>query len=381
MFTKSLRFKFPPICNHHSKLVFFSSSSTTKINLANYFNSNSNSFKNVNKNYYNLNANVADITTNATILSPISNSKSKTKILSLLNLMKTFGELGKFKLSSLVCFTSMSGYLAGIALIGGEFSLLKMISTIIGTGLCSFSDNSLNHLIEVPYDSQMNRTRNRPLIRLAATPFGVFNFALLTGLSGTGILAFLSNPISAFLASSNIILYAFVYTPLKRFSILNTWIGAIVGAIPPLIGWFAGNPSLTTESMIFPLILFFWQFPHFNALSFNFKNDYARAGYRMTSFLDPLLNQKLAFKHSVNLSLVCLASSPLLISFTDLSFIFTSSIINIPLLINSFKFYSNPSKKTARILFFTSLLHLPLILILFLFHIQKRKKIKAEREI
>lgn len=280
--------------------------------------------------------------------------------------IKSIGELSKFKLSALVVLTTMSGHIMAITATQQIPSVSQLGLTLVGTTLCSFSANSLNQWAESALDAQMPRTQNRPLPRLILTPFTAFNWALIAGASGLSVLGVGVNSLAAGLAGLTIVLYAGVYTPLKRISIVNTWLGALIGAIPPLIGWTAAFPHLTAPSLILPAVLYCWQFPHFNALSWNLRGEYARAGYKMTSVLNPKLNGQVALRYSLALIPVTFAASAL--GLTTPLFALTGNLVNLPLIFKSIQFWRNPTRKSARGLFFASLLHLPLLLALLFIH-------------
>ena len=293
------------------------------------------------------------------------------KPLNLPLLVKSLGELSKFKLSALVVLTTMSGHVMATSQLTSMVAIpptstTQLALTLLGTTLCSFSANTLNQWAEAPLDAQMPRTQSRPLPRLILTPFAAFNWAVLSGATGIGILALGVNPLAAGLAGLTIVLYGGIYTPLKRVSILNTWIGALVGAIPPLIGWTAAWPVFTPAAFILPAVLFCWQFPHFNALSWNYRAEYARAGYKMASVLHPKLNGRVALRYSLALIPITLAASA--VSLTTPLFAITGNLINAPLIFQAIKFWRNPTRKSARGLFFASLIHLPLFMILLFIH-------------
>lgn len=283
-------------------------------------------------------------------------------------LVKSLGELSKFKLSALVVLTTMSGHVMAVSQLPviHPSPTTNLALTLLGTTLCSFSANTLNQWAEAPLDAQMPRTLSRPLPRLILTPFAAFNWAIVSGVTGIGMLAFGVNPLAAGLAGLTIVLYGGIYTPLKRISILNTWIGALVGAIPPLIGWTAAWPSFTPAAFILPAVLFCWQFPHFNALSWNYRAEYARAGYKMAAVLNPKLNGRVALRYSFALIPITLAASA--VSLTTPLFAITGNLANLPLIFQAIRFWRNPTRKSARGLFFASLIHLPLFMILLFVH-------------
>ena len=121
-------------------------------------------------------------------------------------------------------------------------------------------------------------------------------FAFATATSGTVLMWYLVNPVASMLTLANLFLYTSVYTPMKRLSIYNTWVGSIVGALPPIIGWVSATGTLDIGALVLGGILYTWQFPHFNSLSWNLRPDYSRAGYRMMSVTDPGLCKRVALR-------------------------------------------------------------------------------------
>lgn len=160
------------------------------------------------------------------------------------------------------------------------------------------------------------------------------------------------------------------YTPLKRFTIINTWIGAIVGAIPPMMGWTAATASLDPGMWLLGGVLFSWQFPHFNSLAWNLKNDYARAGYMMMSVINPGLNARVSLRYSLLLFPISLLAPYL--GITTWNFFTVSSLINGYMAVKAYKFWKDSNDSSARQLFFASLVHLPLYLCLMM--VFKRKE-------
>eukprot|EP00835_Amoeboradix_gromovi_P004690 NODE_381_length_9671_cov_0.208838.p4 type:complete len:326 gc:universal NODE_381_length_9671_cov_0.208838:9137-8160(-) len=300
-------------------------------------------------------------------------------------------ELGKPRLSALVTLTTLGGY----AIHKNDSdkkdsgSLMQMLATVVGTGLCAYSANTFNQLFEYPMDAQMVRTRTRMLTSGRCLPMTALGVGIGAGISGIAILSFV-NYKTAVLGATTIGLYAFIYTPLKRFHHSSLWAGALVGAIPPLMGYTARNDSFDLQSLILPVLLFMWQFPHFNALSHFTKASYAIAGYPLLSITRPFKNSQLAFKYSVRiLGLTCLL--PLIDRQTSSYFVLTSSLVNIPLIYGAAKFHQSvcqdlnsrtpfsalfskllgnaqSSVQSSRRLFFTSLVHLPVIIGLYIYH-------------
>jgi len=277
-------------------------------------------------------------------------------------LAKAYKDLAKAKLAALVVLTSMCGY----AMAPAATDLSCLFATTVGTGLCVASANAINQWIEFPYDAQMSRTRNRVLVRRALTPFHAFTFGTITGIAGIGILTSFVNPLTAFLGAANIVLYTCIYTPLKRVAIVNTWLGSIVGAIPPMMGWTACTNSLDAGAWTLGALLYAWQFPHFNSLAWNLREDYSKAGYRMMAVTDPVLNARVSLRHNLALFPLCYLAP--YIGMTTWWFALDSTVINSILLLRAFKFWYDSNDRTARDLFFGSLIHLPIILALMMFH-------------
>lgn len=308
-------------------------------------------------------------------------------------LPKLYTQLSKSRLTFLVVLTST----AGVAISPLPASVPTLLATAVGTALCSASANTFNQLQEVPFDAQMVRTRMRPLVRKAISSLHATCFAVVTGALGSILLCTVANPTTAVLGLANIALYAGVYTSMKRRSIWNTWVGAVVGAIPPLMGWTACGgkllPSMTyTPEYFLPsflsgptvfidpslidnplgplalfMLLFSWQFPHFNALSHLYRGSYAQAGYKMLSVLSPAKNALVSLRHAIILIPTCSILFPLS-GLTTWTFAATSLIPGSVLLRAAWRMWRTGSEKDARSLFQHSLWHLPAILGLMMIH-------------
>ena len=189
-------------------------------------------------------------------------------------------ELVKARLSLLTVATAMAGFALGVQ---EAWSWLLLAATLVGTALSAAGAAALNQWWERDLDARMKRTRERPLPagRMTA-PDALFAGALLS-VSGVLLLALFANLLAASLALVTIIFYIFVYTPLKRITSLNTIIGAVPGALPPLIGWTAARGSINAEGLTLFAILFLWQMPHFLAIAWLYRTDYAQAGFKMLS--------------------------------------------------------------------------------------------------
>ncbi|KZT59146.1 protoheme IX farnesyltransferase [Calocera cornea HHB12733] len=340
-------------------------------------------------------------------------------------LLRIYTQLSKARLTTLIVLTAMSG----VALSPLPATVPVLLCTALGTFLCSASANTFNQLSESPFDAQMVRTRARPLVRRLISPAHAALFGALTGTAGIGLLCLCVNPLTAALGAFNIWLYAGAYTPLKRLSPVNTWVGALVGAIPPVMGWTACGgsllpsalhpltlhlptllTSLTTpepnaliaaEPSILPLstavdgltasdnplaalalfaLLFSWQFPHFNPLAHLTRDGYARAGYHMLALTDPKHNAMVSLRHATLLFPICALLVPLS-GLTGWAFALTSLLPNAYCWRAARRWFlavdaGRPSEKEARALWTTCLWYLPVILGLMMLH--KRESWWAE---
>ncbi|KAK5074156.1 Protoheme IX farnesyltransferase, mitochondrial [Lithohypha guttulata] len=257
-------------------------------------------------------------------------------------------------------------------------STLTFLFLTSGTFLSCASANAFNMLFEPKYDALMTRTRNRPLVRGLISSRGALLFAVFTGLTGLALLGFGTNPTVAGLSGLNIFLYGFVYTPLKRVSWLNTWVGAIVGGIPPLMGWAAAAGETATsehhswrdllfsESSIggwlLAGLLFAWQFPHFNSLSHTIRNDYKNAGHKMLAWMNPARNARVALRYSILMFPLCFGLY--YYNIVNSAYLVISTGCNAWMLKEAVRFYRHQGAQgSARGLFWASVWQLPLVLV------------------
>lgn len=254
--------------------------------------------------------------------------------------------------------------MAGYAMAPGAFDVCTFVACSIGTGLVSATANAINQFFEVPFDAQMSRTKNRVLVRGHLTPAHAAIFATVSGIGGLLLLYSQVNGLTAALGAANLILYTLIYTPMKRVSILNTWIGSIVGAIPPLMGWSSCVGDISAGAWIMSGLLYAWQFPHFNALSWNLRPDYSRAGYRMMAVTNPNLCRKTALRYTAALTGLCYLASAL--DVTNWWFALASTPLNAYFLYLAWKFHQHSDSKSSRSLFHFSLIHLPVLMVLML---------------
>ncbi|KAK2180128.1 hypothetical protein NP493_458g03069 [Ridgeia piscesae] len=276
--------------------------------------------------------------------------------------------LAKIRLTGLIVLTTMAGY----AVAPAPFSLLTFATVTVGTGLTSAAANAINQFFEVPFDSQMNRTKNRPIVRGTLSPLHAVGFAVVAGAAGVILLQTGVNTLTAGLGLANLLVYTLAYTPLKRLSIVNTWVGGIVGAIPPMMGWAACTGALEPGAWLLAGLLYAWQFPHFNALSWNLRPDYSRAGYRMMSVVNPGLCKRTAMRYSG--AILALSLMAPVFDVTTWTFAADSLPINAYLLYLSWRFYQHGDSASSRKLFMFSLVHLPALLLLMIISKKPRKE-------
>ncbi len=269
-------------------------------------------------------------------------------------MIRDYLELSKARIVLMVLITTAAGYFFGAA--HADWRLLANV--LFGTALVAAGTNALNQYAERNHDAQMRRTRLRPLPDGRITPRAALVFASSIAVIGTAYLAIAVNPLTAFLGAFTLITYIFVYTPLKRISPVCTLIGAIPGAIPPLMGWAAARGSLGLGGWIAFGILFFWQLPHFMAISWMYREDYGRAGFAMLAVQDE--DGAATARQAIGYSIALLAVS-VVPSFTGLAgnvYLAGSAIGGAAILAASVAFLRARTGRSARTLFMTSNLYL-----------------------
>jgi heme o synthase len=194
--------------------------------------------------------------------------------------LRAYVALVKPRLTLLVVFSAIFGYMMAPNVTG--FDLLTVLALGLGGFLITGASNTLNQVIEAEHDRLMTRTQNRPMARKVLSPLEAVVFALVCGAGGITLLGVVfEGLVPALLGIIALLLYAFVYTPLKRVHSIAVLVGAFPGAMPPLIGWAAATGTLGTEAFILFLIQFLWQFPHFWAIAWVLEDDYKKAGFKM----------------------------------------------------------------------------------------------------
>ena len=274
-------------------------------------------------------------------------------------LISDLSELSKARLSFLVLLTTLVGFLLGWR---GPMDYTLLGATLLGTALSAAGASALNQWLERDLDALMSRTADRPLPARRMHPSDALLFGLLCSASGVALLGFVVNPLTALLAGLTIAIYAALYTPMKRFSELNTLLGAIPGALPPLLGWTAATGHTGLGGWILFLILWFWQMPHFLAIAWIYRDQYAAAGFKMLSTRDPdgWATGWQALIYAAALLAVSLL--PGMVGMASPYYFFAALALGAAMMFLAADFLRMRSKGAARRLFFASIIYLPLLL-------------------
>lgn len=269
-----------------------------------------------------------------------------------------FYELTKPRMNMLVIITTMVGFYMASASHSLNWALL--FHTLVGTAMLAASSTVFNQLIEREFDARMPRTRNRPLPTGRIEPVEAFTFAMILGISGTLHLTFAVNALTAMLGLFTLLTYVLIYTPLKRFTSLNTVIGAIPGAIPPLMGFTAVTDSITPASLALFGILFFWQMPHFLAIATLYKDDYAAGGFKML----PNVSEGMTARQIViyGAALIPISLLPTVLGNAGAIYFVLAMILGLGFLAYGIIAAWSRTRTDARKLFFASIIYLPLLL-------------------
>ncbi|RPF74386.1 MAG: protoheme IX farnesyltransferase [Rickettsiales bacterium TMED289] len=275
------------------------------------------------------------------------------------SVLKNIIELTKIRIGFLVLTTTVIGFYLGAQ---GEIDYILLFFTVLGTLLSSTGSSVLNNVIEAKSDKLMDRTKNRVLptkkISLKFTKM-LGGFFIISGLL---ILYFKVNILTSLLSFATIILYLCLYTPLKRKSWLNTSLGAIPGAIPPLGGWTAATNSLEWGGIAVFLILFFWQHPHFYAIAYLYKEDYKKAGLLMLPVIDNGIKRTVLHIFLHALILIPISTLPFFLGVSGrIYFVGAYFLSNIYMLL-CLPFILEQNKDNARLIFRTSIYYFPLLL-------------------
>jgi protoheme IX farnesyltransferase len=268
-------------------------------------------------------------------------------------------DLVKARLTGLALATTLAGFYAGAR---GPIDFGLMLHTVLGTALVAAGASALNQLLEREYDAKMRRTEDRPLPSGRLRPETVLAFGGLASILGLIHLGATVNGLTALLAAVTLVTYLAVYTPLKRVTPLNTLIGAIAGGLPPLMGWTAARGELGGAGWCLFGIQFCWQIPHFLAIAWLYRDDYARAGFAMLAVVDPTGRRTGCQTVGYTLALLGLSLAPFFGQLAGRAYLCGALVLGLGLLGCAAQFAGRPNCFQAKRLFIASILYLPLLL-------------------
>jgi len=268
-------------------------------------------------------------------------------------------ELAKPRIATMALLTVTVGFTLGCA---GQWHSAGLSSALVGIALVAVASGALNQLIERRTDSRMNRTANRPLPAGRLQPAEVALFGVIAGAAGLFVLATFVNFTTAFLALLTLVLYVAAYTPLKRYTALSTAVGAIPGALPPVLGWTASGAALGWEAFSLFAVLFVWQFPHFLAIAWLYRRDYVAAGLRMLPGGLPARRVTGLLAALYAAVLIPVSLLPAQFALAGPTYRIAAVLLGLGYLVAAVRFLMNESKETAGVLLYTSLIYLPFLL-------------------
>jgi len=287
--------------------------------------------------------------------------KSSASPLTVRERIGAYAELTKPRITFLIVLTAAAGFALGTR---GRIDYLKMASAMVGIGLLSSGIATLNQYMERDLDALMRRTADRPLPSGKLLPWEALVFGAGLTILAQVYLAVLVNPLTALLGLTVIAGYLFAYTPLKTKTSLSTMVGAFPGAVPPLIGWTAARGELSLEAWVLFAILFLWQFPHFLAIAWMYREDYSRAGILMLPVVEP--DGRITGQQIVIYTLMLLPVSllPTALGIAGQVYFFGAIILGLLFLYSSVRAAFSHSRQEARRLLLASVIYLPLLFIL-----------------
>lgn len=271
-------------------------------------------------------------------------------------------ELTKARLSIMVVVTTGAGFISGWA---GEtpFSFALLFHTVFGTILSAFGAAVFNQLMEIQADKKMKRTADRPLPAGRIPPAGAFVIGWVLSAFGVVHLGVKVNTAAAVIAGLTLLVYIFIYTPLKRRSSWNTIVGAVAGALPPVIGWVGAGRGLDLGALWWFALLFLWQLPHFFAINWIYREEYQKGGFVMLANHDDDGSKTSRWALVFAISLVLLAFLAPPCGITRWWFVLPGALVAGWLVMLSQKFVKTPERATGRKLFFGTLIYLPIVLV------------------
>lgn len=270
-----------------------------------------------------------------------------------------FAELVKARLTLLVLLTTAVGFYVAAR---SPISFVALFHVVFGTAAAAGGASALNQWWERRADAMMQRTKQRPIPAGRMSPRGAFTTGTLLSIFGVVYLTIACNMLSAVLAALTIIIYIFAYTPLKRISTFNTLVGTIPGAIPPMIGWAAARGRLDAGAWSLFVIMVFWQLPHFFAIAWMYRNDYAKAGFQMISNDDRSGERSASQSVLFCILLLILSGLPGFVGIASVTYVPISLVLSGLFVAVAMRFLRLKTTAAARALFIASIVYLPLLL-------------------
>jgi protoheme IX farnesyltransferase len=270
-----------------------------------------------------------------------------------------FAELVKARLTLLVLLTTAVGFYLGAR---SSVDYVALFHVVFGTASAAAGAAALNQWWERQADALMERTRGRPVPAGRMRPIEALVVGGALSVFGIGYLAIACNALSAVLAAVTIVIYIFAYTPLKRISTFNTLVGAVPGALPPLIGWAAASGTIDAGAWSLFAIVFLWQLPHFFAIAWMYRDDYVRAGFRMISSDDPSGERSASQSVFFCILLLVIAGLPHFLGLTTVVYLLVELALGCSFIAVAMRFLRTRTPEAARALFVTSIVYLPLLL-------------------
>jgi len=270
-----------------------------------------------------------------------------------------FAELIKARLTALVLLTTAVGYYLGR---DGPMDYWGLFNVFIGTAAAAAGAAALNQWWEWQLDGLMQRTKSRPVPAGRMRPASAVLVGSVLSVLGIAYLAFTCNALTAVLAAITVAIYIFAYTPLKRISTFNTLVGAVPGALPPVIGWAAARGMADAGGWSLFLIVFLWQLPHFFAIAWMYRDDYARAGFQMIASDDPTGERSASQSVFFCILLLVLAGIPGFIGVVNFLYVPVEIALGGIFVAVAMRFLRTRTRADARLLFITSIIYLPLLL-------------------
>ncbi|HWH69038.1 MAG TPA: heme o synthase [Candidatus Sulfotelmatobacter sp.] len=270
-----------------------------------------------------------------------------------------YADLFKARLTLLVLLTTLVGFYIGSQ---GPVDFLQMLHTVLGTALVASGASALNQLWERQYDARMRRTQDRPLPSGRMQPQTVLRVGCACAGAGLLYLALAVNLVTSLIGACSLLSYVFIYTPLKRVTWLNTLVGAVPGGLPPLMGWTAARGQLNTEGFVLFGILALWQIPHFMAIAWIYRDEYAKAGFKMLPVVDPDGRRTGRQAVTQTLGLLPVSLCPFLFKLTGPIYLCGAMVLGLVFIWFAIQFARHLTLARARQLFYVSILYLPLLL-------------------